>query len=137
MVELRAGVHDEEGSVRSGQHDTQISIWRKSVTQDADFGTPIITRVPLVAQAGSPTIAERFWAEVEDVMPSRSEAVKMGLSVARNQTRIRMRWRNDVDSSMEIVVHGDADVTYQIVAGPAEIEDRKSRIEMMCEKVSS
>jgi head-tail adaptor len=123
--------------MRAGVHDKQISIWRKIVTQDPDFGTPIITRVPLVAQAGSPTVAERFWAEVQDALPSRAESVTQGLAVARNQTRIRMRWRNDVDSSMEIIVHGDTDVTYQIVGGPAEIEGRKERIEMMCERLSS
>lgn len=115
----------------------QISIEQKSVTQDADYGSDVVTWVPLVAAAGSPVIAERWWAEVQDVMPSRSEAVKNGLSNARNQTRIRMRYRNDIDSTMRVTVHGDSDVVYQIIGGPVEIGGRKAYIEMVCERYST
>ncbi len=123
--------------MRSGSLDRQISVEKKQVTQDATYGTEIVAWVPLIAQAGSPTIAERFWAEVQDALPSRSEAVTQGLAVARNQTRIRMRWRSDIDSSMRIVVHGDSDEVFQVVGGPSNIGGRKEVIEMMCEKVSS
>ncbi len=115
------------------QHNCQISVERKSITQDANDGTDIIAWVPLVAIAGSPVIAERWWAEVQDTMPSRSEAVKNGLAMARGQTRIRLRYRNDIDSSMRITVHRDSDVVYQIIGGPAQIGGRKSRIEILCE----
>lgn len=80
---------------------------------------------------------DTVWAEVQDVLPSRAEAVRQGLAQARNQTRIRMRWRSDVDSTMRIVVHGDSDVVYQIVGGPAEIGGRQREIEMVCEKFST
>jgi head-tail adaptor len=93
--------------------------------------------VPLVALPGSPVVAERFWAEVQDALPSRSEAVTQGLAVARNQTRLRMRWRDDINSSMRVTVHGDSDTVYQIVGGPADIDGRKSMIEMVLEKYSS
>lgn len=129
---------------RGGRFDRQISIERIAVNgdegyvaPDASYGTPNEVWVPLVAQVGSPAIAERFWAEVQDVMPSRSEAVRQGLVVALNQTRIRMRWRSDVTSAMRVVVHGETDVTYQIVAGPAEIGGRKDCIEIMAEKVTT
>ncbi len=122
--------------MNSAQHDRQITIERPT-TVDGEFGPTAGPWVPLVALSGSPTVAERFWAEVQDVLPSRSEAVKQGLAVARNQTRLRMRWRDDIDSSMRVTVHGDADRVYQIVAGPAEIEGRKARIEMMLERYSS
>jgi len=120
----------------AGKLDRQISIERKQVTQDPIFGTEIVSWVPLVAQAGSPTIAERFWAEVQDVMPSRAEVVQQGLTIARNQTRIRLRWRDDIDSSMRVTVHGDTDTVYSIVGGPAEIDGRKGLIEIVCEKFS-
>lgn len=123
--------------MRASSHTRQITVWKKVVTADPDFGTEIVTWEPLVAEVGSPVIAQRFWAEVQDALPSRSESVTQGLAVARNQTRIRLRWRNDIDSSMKITVHGDTDVDYQIVGGPAEIEGRKERIEIMCEKYSS
>jgi head-tail adaptor len=57
--------------------------------------------------------------------------------VARNQTRLRMRWRDDINSSMRVTVHGDSDTVYQIVGGPADIDGRKSMIEMVLEKYSS
>ena len=121
----------------AGRLTRLITIERKQVTQDPQYGTEIITWVPLAVLPGSPAVAERFWAEVQDALPSRSESVLQGLAVARNQTRIRIRWRNDIDSSMRITVHGDTDVLYQIIGGPAEIRGRRIMLEMMCERYSS
>jgi head-tail adaptor len=115
--------------MRAGQLDRQISLEMKSVTVDPNYGTELVSWVPF--------IAGRIWAEVQDVLPSRSEAVKQGLTVARNQTRIRMRWIAGIDSSMRITVYGDTTTVYQIVGGPAEIQGRKQMLEMMCEKYSS
>lgn len=115
----------------------QITVEKKQASQEITYGTETIVWVPLVPQVGNPALAERFWAEVQDSMPSRSEAVTQGLVVGRNQTRIRLRWRNDIDSSMRVTVHGDTDVIYQIIAGPAEIEGRKQRIELVCERYTS
>lgn len=122
--------------MRAGQLDKRITIEQKSVTQDATYGTEVITWVPLAWQDGSPSVAQQFWAQVSDVLPSRSEAVKQGLAMAANQTRIRIRYRSDVDSSMRITVHGESDVVYQIVGGPAMI-GRKEWLEMVCERYSS
>ena len=121
----------------AGRLNREITIERKQVAQDTAYGTEVITWMPLAVLPGSPAVAERFWAEVQDALPSRSESVQQGLAVARNQTRIRIRWRSDVDSSMRITVHGDIDVVYQIVGGPAEIRGRRIMLEMMCEKYSS
>lgn len=122
--------------MNSAKYKHQITIERPS-TVDGEFGPQAGPWVPLVALSGSPTVGERFWAEMEDVMPSRSEAVKQGLSVARNQTRCRMPWRDDVDSSMRVTWHKDTDLVFQIVAGPADIGGRKEAIEMMLERYSS
>lgn len=94
---------------------------------------------PVVAQPGSPAVAERWWAEVQDALPSRSEAVRQGLAQARNQVRLRMRWRAGLDSSMRVTVHGDTgeDVVYQIVGGPAEIGGRKGGLEMVLERYTT
>lgn len=118
-------------------YDREITVEQKSVTQDATYGTEVIEWVPLVAVPGSPVVAERFAANVQDALPSRSESVVQGLAMARNQTRIRIRWRADIDSSMRIILHGDTDTYYQIVGGPAEIGGRKVALEMMCEKFTS
>ncbi|HSW83539.1 MAG TPA: head-tail adaptor protein [Usitatibacter sp.] len=122
--------------MNSGRYDQQITI-EKPTTVDGELGPQPGPWVPLVSLPGSPTVAERFWAEMQDVMPSRSEAVKMGLAVARNQTRCRMPWRSDIDSSMRVTWHQDTDVVYQIVAGPADIGRRKEAIELMLERYST
>lgn len=122
--------------MQSSKYKHQITIERPT-TVDGEFGPVAGPWVPLVALSGSPTVGERFWAEMEDVSPSRSEAVKQGLVVARNQTRCRLRWRADVDSSMRITWHKDTDVVYQIVAGPADRGGLKEEIELMLEKYSS
>ena len=123
--------------MRAGQLDREITIERKHVTQDATYGTEVITWVPLVAQVGSPVVAQRFCAQVQDALPSRSERVKLGLEQAHNRTRLRMRYRTDIDSSMRVTVHGETDVVYQIVGGPAMIEGRQQFLELMLERYSS
>lgn len=122
--------------MRAGQFDREITVERKSVSPDPDYGTPVVTWVPLATE-GSPPVAVRFMAEAQDVLPSRSETGNNGLLIAANRTRIRMRWRDDIDSSMRIVLHGDGDVVYQIIGGPAVVEGRQQMIELLCEKYSS
>ncbi len=123
--------------MRGRAFNRQITVEKRRTTQDSQYGTEVNTWVPLVAYPGSPTVAVRFWAEVQDVLPSRSESVAQGLQVARNQTRLRMRWRDDIDSTMRVIVHGDSDTYYSIVGGPAEIMGRKVAIEMVLERFSS
>lgn len=113
--------------MRAGRLDRRVSFDYKSVEQEASYGTEVITWLRLGT----------FWAEVQDVLPSRSESVAQGLAVARNQTRLRLRWRADLTSAMRVVVHGDTDVVYQIVGGPAEVGGRKEMLEMVLEKYSS
>lgn len=117
--------------------DRLATFQRRSVTQEATFGTDVVTWVPVAYLPGSPPVAEKFRVELQDVLPSRSERVDSGLKLASNPTRLRMRWRNDIDSTMRVTVHGDADVVYQIISGPAEIMGRKRYLEMMLEHVST
>ena len=113
--------------MRAGDLDRQISIEFKSIQQDATYGTEVISWQRLIT----------CWAQVLDMLPSRSESVQQGLAVARNQTRIRIRWRPDIASDMRVIVHGATDVIYQIVGGPAEVGGRKIMLEMVCERYSS
>lgn len=116
----------------------RILVQRKTVTQDAVYGNDVVTWGPLAAEDGSPVVPILFWAELQDVMPSRSEAVRQGLPVARRLTRVRMRWRDDIEADMRVVIDPDgAAQVYQIVAGPAEIGGRKRMIEMMIERYST
>ena len=124
-------------NMRAGELDREITIERPVSTPDATYGTPTIFWVPLVTLPGSPPVPAHFWAQVVDSLPSRAESVRQGLAVARDQVRVRMRWRDDVDSSMRIIVHDDADRILQIIAGPAALDGRKHFMEMMCERFSS
>lgn len=103
------------------------SIEYKSTTVDATYGTPSVAWVLL----------ETVWVEAQDVLPSRAESVRLGMQVARDQVRIRMRYRCDITPDMRIVLHRGTDVVLQIVGGPAEIGERQDRIELMCERYST
>lgn len=120
--------------VRAGALDRQITI-EAPTSVDGEYGPQPGPWVPLIP-IGSPAVGGRLWANVQDVLPSHSEAVRQGLEIAKNLTRIRIRYRSDVTSAMRITLHGETDVVYQIVAGPAEI-GRKQWTEFMVEKYSS
>lgn len=86
---------------------------------------PVLTQDAYGAAVTTWKILGVTWANVEDVIPSRSESVKQGLSMAKNQTRFRFRYRSDVTSAMRFVIRGDTDVVYSIVGGPAELGRRQ------------
>lgn len=111
-----------------GEQDVQVTVERPVSTPDPEFGSPVITWT---------AVFERQWAKIQDALPSRSESVTQGLAVARNQSRLRMRYREDITSDMRVTVHRDADTVYQIVGGPAMIGGRKERIEVVLERYSS
>lgn len=95
------------------------------IGQEPVFGGDITGWLPLATA----------WMEVQDVPPSRSEAVKLGLTVAVNRTRVRYNYRTDVTSAMRIRISGPVERVLQIVAGPAEL-GAKEYCEVMTESVS-
>jgi head-tail adaptor len=109
-----------------GVLDKRCRIEYKVVAQDPDYGTEIITWALLAV----------VWCNAEDVIPSRSEAVKMQLATAVNQTRWRGRYRSDVDSSMRLTIWRPMPITYQIIGGPAELGNKEG-IELMLARYSS
>ncbi|MBK8916361.1 MAG: phage head closure protein [Phycisphaerales bacterium] len=114
--------------MNAGRLNRSISIERRVVEQEAAYGTQSVGWSRLCACR----------AEVLDLIPSRSEAVRQGLEQARNLTRIRIRHRGDIDSTMRVIVHGGGqDVIYQIVGGPAEIGGRRRMLELVCERYST
>lgn len=124
--------------------DREITVEKKAeasddeyIEPDSAYGTAKDVWIPLDPMPGSPPIGYRWPAEIQDVMPSRSESVQQGLVVGRQATRCRIRYRSDVDSSMRVIVHGDEDVTYQIIGGPAEVGGRMQYLEMMLERTTS
>lgn len=105
----------------------RITIEGEVIINDPDYGpTP----------GGWGVIASRIAANVQDTLPSRSEAVKQGIAIAANQTRIRFRYRTDIDSSMRVTIHGPKDRVMQIIGGPAVLGNRAG-IEILCEDYST
>lgn len=114
-----------------------VTIERPIETVDTASGTEDTTWEPLVALPGSPAVAERFWASFRDVKPIRAERTVNELSVARNQAELRIRWRDDVTTDMQVTVHRGTDVVYKIIGGPAEVGGRKRELELLLERSSS
>lgn len=111
-----------------GKYKHRITIEHQVITKDPDYGTDvIITWAPL---------ATRIAAQVQDVLPSKSETAQQGLQLATNPARVRIRYRPGITSAMRIVVHGAAPRTLQIVAGPAELGNR-TEIEFMAQQYST
>lgn len=123
-----------------GKFDRRILIEYKSVTQDATFGTDVVTWLPLGGyQTGCPSLPVTFPANIQDTLPSRAESTRDGVQMSAKGTRVRMRYRTDIDAGMRVTIYGDTgnDKTYQIVSEAAEILGRKEAIEFMIERYSS
>jgi head-tail adaptor len=104
--------------------DRLLTIRRRVAAQDAVYGS---------ATYSYQTFAT-VWAERVDGLPSRSEALRQGLMVGRQQVRFRMRWLEGLDSSMQVL---EAGVVYRIAGGPAEFGGRRAFMEILCERDST
>lgn len=109
-----------------GSLNTYCRVEYKVSGQEGEFGTPTV----------SWALRSMSWFNKQDVLPSRSEAVKQGLAMSASQTRFRGRFRTDIDASMRIVTEASPPVVYQIIATPA-ILGHNQGIEFMCERVTS
>jgi head-tail adaptor len=118
--------------MRAGELDRLIVIEYQLTT--VTNGAQTVDWLPLVA-TGSPPAAVPLWASFKDVPPSRSEAVRQGLLVGRNQSVVTIRWRGDVTSAMRIKEYLVSEIIYQIVGGPSMI-GRKQWLEMVVERFS-
>jgi head-tail adaptor len=109
-----------------GPLDKRCKFERRVTGQDPVYGTPVDTWETVGV----------LWGSVQDVLPSRSESVKEGLTVATSRTRLRIRHTPGLDSAMRVTINRPSPVVYQIVAGPAEL-DGKMGTELMLEAFSS
>lgn len=112
--------------MRAAQLDRKITIEQKTVTRDPDYNTEVIAWT---------VFASRISAQVQDVLPSKSEQVSQGIRVATQPARVRIRYMAGITSDMRVIVHGSTDRTMEIVGGPAEI-GRREWLEMVCEEYS-
>ena len=109
--------------IEAGRLKERVTVMHRIGTQDPIYGGYTYTWEPLAT----------IWAEVQDILPSRSESIADSISIVRRPARVRMRYRDDLDSSMRLVVNGR---TLNIIAGPAELGFRAG-LEFMAEELST
>lgn len=110
------------------KYKDRIRIEAPGAGSDLDYGTPI--------NAGAWIPLAEVWAEVQDVMPSRSEEVKAGLRLANDTARVRIRYLDGITSDMRIVELTGPKRTLSIIGGPAALGGRRE-LEFMVERFSS
>lgn len=95
--------------------DEKVTIEQDVGTVDPDYGTAVESWVPVLA---------RYWANVQDALPSRAESTTNGLQQSVQRSRLRMRGAGAVSGKMRAVLHARGDMVMQIIAGPALLDDR-------------
>jgi len=109
-----------------GKLDRRIRIEAKTVTQDPDYGTETIAW----------TTFATVWANVQEVLPSKSENQTDGIRIAERPARVRIRYLAGINSAMRVVWLDRDNRLMKIVAGPAEL-GRREGIEIMCAAYST
>lgn len=109
--------------MRAGPRNRRVVIQERSETTDPIYGTPVVSWVPVAT----------VWAEVQDMIPSRAERIAEGVSIARRPCRVRMLYRDGLDSTMRFVLGSR---TLRIVSGPAELGFREG-LEFVAEELST
>lgn len=69
-------------------------------------------------------VADRWWVEIQDVLPSRAETTENGLRSAVQQARLRVRNSSLLTADLRVTLHGRGDRVMQIISGPALLNDR-------------
>jgi len=95
-------------------------------------GVDPVYQTPTVAW----TLLGMAWAEMVDKLPARDEALLNAISLSSVRSRIRMRYRQDIDASMRFVIMRGQETVWSIIGGPAMIGN-KEQIEFLCERKST
>lgn len=106
--------------MRAGDLDRRITIMAPSVVEDGEYGP----------QPGAPVVfAARVPAQVQDVLPSKSETQDGVLQLGEMPSRVRIRFMRGITTDMHILLHDEVDQTkstkHEIAGGPAEIGRRE------------
>lgn len=109
--------------MKKGRLNRRLRIERREADADTTYGTA----------KGEWVRHAEVWAEVQDILPSRSERLDDNISIARRPARVRIRYRDDITGDMQVVLNGRR---MHIVAGPAEI-GRREAIEFMVEELTT
>lgn len=99
-----------------GQLDRYIRLEQKSVTQDANYGSEVVTW----------TKYKECWASIQDITTRMQESTNNDLRLMKHPCKIIVRYDAGIDSNMRIVVLDDNNKILQIVTKPSEIGRREA-----------
>ncbi len=121
-----------------GDLDTLATIERQVSELDPVWNTSIGGWVPLMIEPGSPTVARRVWAKVQDARPSREERLQHGAAIGRHSTYVWIRWLPlRLDTALRFTLHRAwGDDVMQVIGGPAVL-GRNEYLEFELEKYTS
>lgn len=105
----------------------RVTILQRTDTQEQTYGT--------YGGGASWAALATVWAQVQDMLPSRSDRLADGVSISSRPCRIRMRYRTDISSDMRLTVEGRSG-TWRIITQPAEIGNREG-IEIVAEQLTT
>lgn len=103
--------------------DEQCTIEQRTSARDPDYGTEV---------ESWEVVAEKIWCNVQDQLPSRGESTSNGLATSVTRTRLRIHIDDRITTEMRVTLHGKRDRLMQIIAGPAQLDDRR-HVEFMLE----
>lgn len=120
--------------MRRGVYNRTVVFERRETTQDPDYGTTV---------EGDWTMIATVMARVQDVLPGRGEKLADDINIGNRPARIWLLHRDDLNSSMRIIVKGrgphEADRVMRIISGPADVEKSGFRreIQFLAEQLST
>ena len=109
-----------------GRLDRYVRVEKKQVTNNADYGTEVVTWVEHVLA----------FARVADVTTRMQEETEQNLRQLKRPCRITMRYDNTITADMRLVMLDDDDRIIQIVSAPAEL-GRRDAIDFFGEEYSA
>ncbi|ATQ75086.1 hypothetical protein CR152_11550 [Massilia violaceinigra] len=95
--------------------DEKVTVQRRTTVTDPDSGVELDDWIDFLV---------RYWAHVQDTLPSRSESTKNGMHMATQPARMRMQAAAAVNTEMRVILHSRGDRVAQIISGPAMLDDR-------------
>lgn len=111
--------------MRIGSLDTPVSIQKKLITTNNDYGGEVVSWVE----------HKRAWAEITDLTTRMQESTTYDLRQLKQPRRVRMRYDNSITADMRLIILDSSDRILQIVSKPAEI-GRREAIEFMAHDYS-
>lgn len=114
--------------IQPGELDRRITVKRKSTSQDATYGTEVVSWVTHCTA----------WAQLVDQLPSKADSVDGAMAMSTRPVRVRMRYVAGITSDMVFTLADRGTLrTYRLTTQPAEIGGRRAWLEFMAEELTT